>query len=91
MNVQVTFEEISATFEAKFLEEDENFSGDFGTLQKISPDEIPPYKGPYEVLPALESQVMETASKRMVQDATILPIPIYRVSNNSGGTTVTIG
>lgn len=91
MNVQVKFEEISAEFEAKFLEENEKFPGDFGALQKISPDEITPYKGPYEVAPTLGAQVMETASKRMVQDTMILPIPIYSVSNNSGGTTVVIG
>lgn len=51
----------------------------------------PEYTGPYEVTPNLNAQTLETAGQLMREDVTIKPIPIYEVSNNSGGTTVIIG
>jgi hypothetical protein len=49
-----------------------------------------PYTGSYEVTPKVEAQTMPTAQKLMAQDVTIKAIPIYNVSNNSGGSTVYI-
>ena len=63
-----------------------------GTLElHYSPDAVPEYKGSYEVTPDLNAQTLETAGQLMREDVTIKPIPIYEVSNTSGGTTVIIG
>lgn len=62
-----------------------------GTLEFHYSDAAPEYAGSYEVIPALDSQTMETAGQLMRKDVTIKPIPIYEVSNNAGGTTVIIG
>ena len=48
------------------------------------------YEGDYEVTPTTERQVLPTKNKSMVDDMTIHPIPIYEVSNTSGGNTVYI-
>ena len=52
--------------------------------------EVDPYNGSYEVTPKVEAQTMPTAQKLMTQDVTIKAIPIYNVSNSSGGSTVYI-
>ena len=62
-----------------------------GTLEFHYADTAPEYRGDYEVTPTLDTQTMETAGKLMREDMTIKPIPLARVSNNSGGTTVIIG
>lgn len=49
------------------------------------------YKGDYEVTPLITAQVLPTNDKLMMDDLTIRKIPLYEVSNNVGGTTVTIG
>lgn len=49
--------------------------------------EIEVYAGDYEVTPQVSSQTLETAGKRMEDDVQIKAIPIYSVSNNSGGAT----
>lgn len=36
---------------------------------------IPPYAGPYEVIPTMDEQVLRTASKLSTQDIIIKPIP----------------
>lgn len=48
------------------------------------------YDGPYSVTPKVEEQVLHTQHKQMTDDVTVKAIPVYRVSNNSGGTTVYI-
>lgn len=48
------------------------------------------YMGPYDVVPTADGLTLETARKLMTQDVDIRPIPIYEVSNTSGGTTVYI-
>ena len=49
-----------------------------------------PYTGSYQVTPKVNAQTMPTAQKLMTQDVTIKAIPIYDVSNGSGGRTVYI-
>ena len=51
---------------------------------------IPVYKGEYTVIPSDNDQTLETAGKLMEQDTLIEEIPFAVVSNNSGGSTVTI-
>ena len=54
--------------------------------------ELPVYEGAYEVTPsATEDQTLLTAQKYMDADVKIEKIPYAEVSNNTGGTTVTIG
>ena len=49
------------------------------------------YDGEYEVTPSSEEQVLATAGCSLTDDITISSIPYYEVSNDYGGTTVTIG
>lgn len=45
------------------------------------------YAGPYDVTPRASQQSLSTRNKLMSDDVTIRSIPIYEVSNESGGTT----
>ena len=49
------------------------------------------YEGPYTVTSSLQDQVLETKHKAMNDDVVVESIPVYRVTNESGGKTVTIG
>lgn len=50
-----------------------------------------PYEGEYEITPMLkDEQTLSTANKTMRKDVIVHKVPIYRVSNESGGFTVTI-
>lgn len=51
---------------------------------------IDAYTGSYDIVPAVESQVMNTAGKRMTDDVQIQAIPYYEVSN-ADGLTIIIG
>lgn len=48
------------------------------------------YAGPYEVTPKVTEQTIETKGKVMREDLTVKEVPVYRVTNASGGTTVYI-
>ena len=48
------------------------------------------YSGPYVVIPKVEEQVLKTKQKVMTNDLTVKGVPVYEVSNTSGGTTVYI-
>lgn len=51
-----------------------------------------PYDGPYAVTPATyREQVLATKNKSMREDVTVGKIPVYEVSNTTGGLTLTIG
>jgi hypothetical protein len=64
-----------------------------GNDVEFVPDDgtYPVYKGPYSVTPSPNEQVLSTAQKVLENDIKIKRIPYVEVSNNSGGTTVTIG
>ncbi len=51
----------------------------------------PVYGGVYTVTPSMKEQTLETAGKLMEHNTKIEEIPVSVVSNNSGGSTVTIG
>lgn len=58
----------------------------------VSGGNVAMYNGPYSVEPRSDSdQTLETAQKYMKRDVTVKKIQYAEVSNNSGGTTVTIG
>lgn len=51
----------------------------------------PVYRGPYEVTPEWQRQILETRGKLMEEDVTIHSIEVQRVSNPANGKTVYIG
>ena len=52
----------------------------------------PKYEGEYVVTPSTSNQqTLKTAQTLLENDVTVLKIPYFDVSNNSGGTTVYIG
>lgn len=101
MILNVTFEQISADI-AVVLEEpsveleiqldsNDDFNVNFGETTEIMPDDVPVYEGPHEVNPTFQDQILDTSGLLLENDITIEPIPLARVSNNSGGMTVIIG
>ena len=101
MILQVIFEETSSFMEVSFSQENTQFeiqfvepgqfSVDFGEIYEIVSSDVPVYQDAYKVRPKLSEQTLETEGMLMREDVTVEQIPIYVVSNNSGGTTVTIG
>lgn len=66
----------------------QSFGTNFGNVQEVARyigGEI--YAGPYTVTPKVDAQTMATKDKAMSDDVTIKAIPVYDVSNTSGGTT----
>ena len=49
------------------------------------------YDGEYEVTPAVDAKVLGTKNKLMLDDVTVNPIEVARVSNPAGGRTIYIG
>ena len=49
------------------------------------------YEGSYAVTPSVERQTLDTSNKLMQADVVVEEIPYAEVSNNSGGTTASIG
>ena len=49
------------------------------------------YEGEYIITPETDSQTLPTARKRMQDDLTVLAIPYYETTNETGGNTVYIG
>lgn len=60
------------------------------TTPIVMPDAQDVYEGGYDVTPKVTEQIMPTASKYMTDNVTIRKIPVFKVHNNSGGTTVYI-
>ena len=57
----------------------------------IGTNQYPFYNGTYEVVPDFVDQRLETAHMVMSNDVLVKEIPVYTVSNLSGGQTVIIG
>lgn len=63
-----------------------------GTLTIPQGIDIQTYDGSYEITPLSNTeQLLETSGKYMQDDVTILAIPYYETTNESGGYTVIIG
>lgn len=91
MLFNVSFKEGNMRLNAKFSQSDQSFSADFASLQKMTEyKDAEPYTGSYEVTPKVDAQTLPTAQKMMAKDLTVKAIPIFDVSNNSGGRTVYI-
>lgn len=71
------------------FDSDADLEADFGEVQTVGiGGDL--YEGSYEVTPKVESQTMPTKGKLLVKDMKIKEVPVFRVSNSSGGTTVYI-
>lgn len=90
MNIKVTFSEANEVhLPVVFSESDQLIDVHFGEVQSVNVGaEV--YKGDYAVTPKVEQQTMPTKGKILIDDVTVKAIPVFRVSNTSGGTTVYI-
>jgi hypothetical protein len=79
-------------FDTKFSELGSTFGVEFDNVVTtvIESDDVPRYSGDYDVTPRVGEQVLPTRNKLMIDDMTIKAIPVYKVSNTSGGVTVYI-
>ena len=73
------------------LDNDDEIDVELDTAIIVYEDEAEPYSGNYSITPDFETQVLQTQGKRMRNDVTVVPIPVSRTTNLSGGTTVYIG
>lgn len=84
VTIPVTFDAGADTFAAGFD------AGDtFEVGSGLEPGGV--YPGPYEATPKFTPQYLHTSGQIMADDVNVKKIPVYEVSNQSGGTTVTIG
>ena len=60
-------------------------------VQTIIKDTYDHYKGDYTVIPDVEAVVLPTRDKLMDDNITVFKIPLWEVSNTSGGSTIYIG
>lgn len=79
-----------ATFELEFDLDDISFKPEFGVTVNTQGDAVP-YTGDYIVDPDFATQTLETKEKYMLDDVTVNPIEVARVSNPAGGRTIYIG
>lgn len=101
MTLQVEFSESVSVLQVEFCESEptlqvtfdpeQSFEVFFGELFEVDTENIPAYSGPYTLKSSLDTQRMETLGTKMKEDVQIEGLPIYVVSNNSGGNTVIIG
>lgn len=62
-----------------------------GKLVFYAAGDLPSYGGPYEVTPSRQEQVLNTTGKYLEENINVKEVPLAKVSNTAGGTTVTIG
>lgn len=79
-----------ATFDLEFDLDDMLFNPEFGVTVNTQGDAVP-YTGDYIVDPDFATQTLETKEKYMLDDVTVNPIEVARVSNPAGGRTIYIG
>lgn len=69
----------------------DTLQGQIGAVFKPLENVPQNYTGSYEVDPLKTAQVLPTKDKLMVDDLTVQGIYYYEVTNDTGGSTVTIG
>lgn len=91
MRIQVKFAEISKRIPVTFGKSVQHLPADMGEFQTVT-EYIggEKFEGEYIVTPKIEEQILPTKNKVLVEDMTIKSIPIYRVTNQTGGTTIYI-
>lgn len=88
MKLCVSFKE-EPVFNVKFVQTSCTFRPNFGEIVILRDAET--YDGPYNVIPRVYQQVLETNNKLMEDDVTVEVIPLNTVLNISNGYTATIG
>lgn len=92
MKIKANLVETKQLFKANVSVGDLLLPADFGEIQTVTKYVGgEPYEGDYSVTPKVTAQTMPTKEKVMLEDLTINSIPLYSVSNNSGGNTIYIG
>lgn len=86
---EVKFEEVPLSFNASFIENQENIKFEFGEFIVIHEGER--YQGEYSITPRAYEQTLECEEKLMSHDVTVYQIPYSAVDNVQGGITVNIG
>ena len=89
MRLAVDFDEVDTVLDAFFIQTECTFNADFGEIFFINTDVT--YEGPYDVIPRVYQQILETKDKLMTDDVTVEIIPLAKTLNQSNGYTVTIG
>lgn len=79
-----------ATFDLEFDLDDMSFNPEFDVTVDTQGDVVP-YTGDYIVDPDFATQILGTKEKYMLDDVTVNPIEVARVSNPAGGRTIYIG
>ena len=79
-----------ATFDLEFDLDDISFDPEFDVKVNTQGDVVP-YTGNYIVDPNFATQILGTKEKFMLDDVTVNPIEVARVSNPAGGRTIYIG
>lgn len=59
-------------------------------VTRIPAGDVPVYDGPYEAIPKVTAQTLQTAQKFMREDVSVRAIPYFDVSNPAGGNTIYI-
>lgn len=90
-----------ATFELEFNLDDMSFEPEFDLdYMSFNPEfdvivntqgDVVPYTGDYIVDPDFATQILGTKEKYMLDNVTVNPIEVARVSNPAGGRTIYIG
>lgn len=88
MTFNARFSENKTDFSTDFEENKNSFKALFNEIQVVT--DLPKYDGEYSVTPRVVEQTMYTKGKLMIDDVVIKEVPVYRVGNTSGGTTVYI-
>lgn len=88
MRISVQFNQTNQKLAVEFNSNEKQLGVDFKNFQFVSVGiEAEYYKGEYELTPKVDAQVIPTAQKMMMDDLTVMAIPIYSVSNTAGGAT----
>jgi hypothetical protein len=89
--IDVKFAENSQHLATQFAETAEPLGVDFGEVQNVT-EYVggEKYDGDYIITPKIEEQMMPTKDKVLTDNVVVKSIPIYRVTNQTGGTTIYI-
>lgn len=91
MKLDLSFEQNKQNINVHFAENGGQFNANFGEFQYIT-EYVggEPYEGEYQVTPKVSEQILPTKQRVMLDNLTVLSIPYFETSNNSGGNTVYI-
>lgn len=87
---ELEFDLDDMSFNPEFDLDDMSFEPKFDVIVNTQGDVVP-YTGDYIVDPNFATQMLETKEKYMLDNVTVNPIEVARVSNPAGGRTIYIG